>query len=122
MLWNRQLHQQAVYLRIGIQRGDLRKQRCFAGVGGQGDMLGMQTQFGTGFHLVGDIYFGGRVFADDDDCQSGRDAAGFEGICAHFPFGAHFLRDRFAVNNACGHISLLKSGSMCGVWWIRTAV
>ena len=100
----RQLHEDAVHLRIGVEFGDFGKQRFLSGVGGQFVFEAGKTRFFGLDAFVAHIDFAGRVIADEDDGKAGLDA-GFlaekSGIARHF--SADSGGKGFAVNDVCTH-------------------
>ena len=67
----RQLHEDAVHLRIGVEFGDFGKQRFLSGVGGQFVFEAGKTRFFGLDAFVAHIDFAGRVIADEDDGKAG---------------------------------------------------
>ena len=68
--WQRQLHQDAVDGRIGIERIDTAHQLILGGRHRQFDQLRTDTHELAGGHFVADVDLGGRIIADQDDGQA----------------------------------------------------
>ena len=103
MFRQRQLNQDAVDIRIGIQFGDpfqhnLRVDRSIVG-----DLLGMHADGQTAIDLVADIDLGGRVGADQNDHQAGAVALGRQRLDPRLEALAQFLGEGLAVDNLCRH-------------------
>ena len=71
----RQLHQNAVHRRIGVERLDEREQFGFARLGGERVLHRMKAAALGGSALAGDIGLARRVFADEHDREARRHAA-----------------------------------------------
>ena len=101
----RQLHQDAVNGRVGVQRGNARQQRRFAHIGVVLLEDRMQAAVFTGLDLVAHIDLGRRVFADQDHGQARCDATGLQCCGAKCDVGAQLARQGIAINEFCGHAS-----------------
>ena len=103
----RQLDEDTVYLRVGVERGDLGEQFRLGGVSRQAVFEAVKSRFFCLDAFVAYIDFACRIFADEDDGEAGRDA-GF------FAEGGGFLRDLgadgggegFAVDDCGAHFFL----------------
>jgi len=100
----RRLHQDAVHRRVGIEPVDQREQRVLRGACRQVEIERTEADLLAGLALVAHVDRRGRVLADQHDGEAGLgqalrlalgDATGdaFE----------QFLRDAFAVEDACAH-------------------
>ena len=104
----RQLHENAVHLRVGVQPMnfgfDLRVWR----VSGKCIHGGMQTYLSAGLDFVGHIDLGRCVVPHDDDRQPRRNATGFQiaGDCG--TFFAHLAGYGIAIDNFCDHVAGLR--------------
>ena len=95
----RQLHQDAMHARIGIEpvdEGEYGRERAVAG---QQMLFETNADLAAGPDLVAYIYLRRRIVAHHDHGQAGRDACGVEPVGARFPVGAHFLRELLAVDD-----------------------
>ena len=107
-LRQRQLHQDAVDRRVGIELGDQLEQFGFARALRQLAVERMHAGFGHRLGLVADIDLARRIFADQHHRDARHDAA----VAAQAVHGVGHLaaqvgRNRLAVDDACGHGQLL---------------
>ena len=100
----RQLHQDAVDRRVGVELGDEGQQVGLGEVGGARQRLGVEARLGGGARLGADVGLRRRVLADEHDAQRGRAAVrGLEGGRARGDVGADGGGDLAAVEKGGGH-------------------
>ena len=78
MLGQRKLNEDAVDFRVFVELVDQCQQVVLRWCRRAGDFVAVDADFFAGLFFGGDIGFGGRVFADQDYRQAGRDAFGFQ--------------------------------------------
>ncbi len=66
----RELDDEAVDSRVGIEALDLTQQIGFADIGLEGDTFGLEAHLLAGFYLVGHVGLRGRVVTNDHDTQT----------------------------------------------------
>jgi hypothetical protein len=71
VLGQRQLHQDAVDGRVGIQLGDLVEHHLLVDITVVNDLFGMHADGQAAIDLVLHVNLGSRVFADQNDHQAG---------------------------------------------------
>ena len=103
MLGQRQLHQDAVDGRIGVQLGDLVEYDLLVDVLLIDDLLGVHADGQAAIDLVLHVDLRGRVFANQNDHQTGLVPFGRQGFHAGLEALPEFLRQCFAVNDLCRH-------------------
>ena len=103
MLGQRQLHEDAVDIGIGIQFGDLFEHNFRVDRGIVGDLLGMHADGQAAIDLVADIDLGGRIGADQNDHQAGALPLGSQRFDPRLETLAQFFSQCLAVNNLCRH-------------------
>ena len=104
LLWQRQLHQDAVDLLVSIERRDQIDQLDFTGDGGQLVVESLHAGFRHRLGFIADVDFACRVFADQNNGEARHDTA----IATQAMDGIRHLatqvrRDCLAVDNTCGH-------------------
>ena len=100
---HRQLHDDAVDLRVSVEPADRRQHVVLGDEGGQIDLLGTDPDVGRGLVLGADVDAGGLVVAHEDGGQA-RDHAPL--LQALYPLGylrADLGRDRLAVDDRGRH-------------------
>ena len=102
LLWQRQLHEDAVNLRIRVEAFEQRHQLGFAGVFGKLDGLMIQTGFVARFSLHADVHLRCRVVADEYHRQSRRDALLLERRDLRSQLRTHCGADRVPVDQLSG--------------------
>jgi len=101
----RQLHEDAVHGRIGVQARDEFEELGLGGAGGEGVERTEHSGLFAAFAFAADVDGAGGIVADEDDGEVGGDAGGlFEGRDLRREFRSKSLRDSFAVDDACGHV------------------
>jgi hypothetical protein len=103
VLRKRQLHQDAVHLRVVVERTDAGQQVGFAHVGGVGLQRGLQARLRAVVDLVLRVDLAGRVLAHEDDGKSRVHATGLERGGAACDFGADGFGEGVAVDQLGGH-------------------
>ncbi|MPM92222.1 hypothetical protein SDC9_139357 [bioreactor metagenome] len=103
MLRQRQLDQDAVNGRIGIQFGDLVEHHLLVDIAVIDDLFGMHADGQAAIDLVLHINLGGRVFADQNNHQTGLVPLGRQRLNAGLEALAQFVCQRLAVDNLCRH-------------------
>jgi hypothetical protein len=76
---------------------------------GEEVLLGMDAELAAGAHLVADVHLRGRVLADHDDGEPGRDPLGAQALDVRFPVGADALGDLHAVDDLRRHAAPPRS-------------
>ena len=102
----RQLHEDAVYLRIDVQFLDAREELLLRRLGGEGNVIGTNAELLACPLLVADVDLGGGVAADDDDGKARQYARRLQlcdAACGIFlyPCGKFLARE-----NPCHHALL----------------
>ena len=105
----RQLDEDAVPRRVGVEIADEPQQFVLGDIGRQVERLGPHPDRGCVARLPSHIGHGRRVIADEHDDEAGFDTGRFEAhdIGAHL--AANLLRDRIAIDDGCRHARSVQS-------------
>jgi hypothetical protein len=103
VLRQRQLHQNTIDLGIGIHLANQLHQIFLRRLGGQPIVVGIDAEFFAGPLLGRHIRIAGRIFANQNDTETGHDALFLE--FGHFclEFDPNISRHLLAVNDLCRH-------------------
>ena len=99
----RQLHQDAVHRRIGIQARDQFEHLRFGRIGRQGMVEGLHAAFLASLDLVAHIDLRGRIHAHQNDREPGLQTARAQGRDAFAKPQTQRLRERLAVDDLRAH-------------------
>ena len=100
----RQLHQNAVHVRVGVQTVNQIQQFGFAGGGGQDMRKRFERCFFAGCLLVADIHSAGRVVAHQHYRQAGNAQSGRFALCHLFgDAGDTFFGNLLAIDDLSRH-------------------
>src|SRR5690606_18509723 len=103
MLRQRKLDQNTVHGSVFIELLHHIEQLLLGNSGIEPDDLRVKTRLFTCGGLVSNIYLRCRIFADQYDSKARYDATFAKGLSAFCDIGLDGIRQRLAVDNACGH-------------------
>ena len=103
-LGKRKLDQNPVNRRVGVHLGDEREKFFGRRFGGKAAHYALHSGFNASGFLVADVNLTRRIFADENDGQTGLHLRfGDEARDVLFDFGANNFGQAFAVENLSGH-------------------